>query len=101
MALQSVGYGDQPVPDPFRMVHPPVTVVVDLATLFPRQPHHGGSGYQPGGLQIHGVVDGQLTCWGSCEHGHWWGLVSYAIAFGARSRTVTHWIPAWMLQRKD
>ena len=46
------------------------------------------------------VVEGRLTCWAICEQGHWWGLVTYAIAYGPRRRSVTHWIPAWVLKRK-
>jgi hypothetical protein len=50
---------------------------------------------------MHGVVEGKLTCWGMCEQGNWWGLVTYPIAFGPKEKTVTHWIPAWVLRRKD
>ena len=46
------------------------------------------------------IVDGRLTCWGMCEQGFWWGLVTYEIAYGARRNRVTHWIPAWTLKRK-
>ena len=28
------------------------------------------------------------------------GLVTYEIAYGARRKAVTHWIPAWTLKRK-
>jgi hypothetical protein len=97
--LQSIGYNGQPVQQAFRRVDPPVAVLVDLAALFPREPHHAG-GYNPAGLQMHSVVDGRLTCWGICEQGNWWGLVTYEIAYGARRKSVTHWIPAWMLKRK-
>jgi len=34
--LQSIGYNGQPVQQAFRRVDPPVTVLVDLAALFPR-----------------------------------------------------------------
>jgi hypothetical protein len=66
--LQSIGYHGQPVQQAFRRVDPPVAVFVDLAALFPREPHHPG-GYHPAGLQMHSVVDGRLTCWGICEQG--------------------------------
>lgn len=98
--LQSIGYNGQPVQPPFRRVDPPVIVLVDLAALFPREPHRSG-GYTPAGLQMHAVVEGRLTCWGRCEQGFWWGLVSYGIAFGPQRRSVTHWIPAWLLKRRD
>jgi hypothetical protein len=97
--LQSIGYNGQPVQQAFRPVEPPIAVLVDLAALFPREPHRA-SGYNPAGLQMHSVVDGRLSCWGICEQGHWWGLVTYAIAYGPRRRSVTHWIPAWTLKRK-
>jgi hypothetical protein len=70
--LQSIGYHGQPVQQAFRRVDPPVTV----------------------------LVEGRLTCWGICEQGYWWGLVTYEIAYGPRRKSVTHWIPAWMLKRK-
>jgi hypothetical protein len=97
--LQSIGYNGQPVQQAFRQVDPPVAVLVDLAALFPREPHRPG-GYNPAGLQMHSVVEGRLTCWAICEQGYWWGLVTYDIAYGARRKSVTHWIPAWMLKRK-
>ena len=53
-----------------------------------------------GGLQLHKVVEGRLSCWGLCEQGDWWGLVTYPIAYRSRQKTVTHWIPAWTLRRK-
>jgi hypothetical protein len=28
------------------------------------------------------------------------GLVTYEIAYGARRKSVTHWIPAWTLKRE-
>lgn len=96
--LQSIGYNGQPLQQAFRRVDPPVTVLVDLAALFPREPHRAG-GYNPAGLQMHSVVEGRLTCWGICEQGFWWGLVTYEIAYGPRRKAVTHWIPAWMLKR--
>ncbi len=96
--LQSIGYTGQPAPEPFRRVDPPVAVLVDLAALFPREPHRAG-GYVPGGLQLHAVVEGRLSCWGLCEQGHWWGLVTYDVAYGAHRRPVTHWIPGWLLRR--
>ena len=76
-----------------------MAVIVDLAALFPREPHSRG-GYNPAGLQMHSVVEGRLTCWAICEQGHWWGLVTYPIVYGPKRRSVTHWIPAWMLKRK-
>ena len=81
--LKSIGYNGQPVQQAFRRVDPPVTVLVDLAALFPREPHRAG-GYNPVGLQMHSVVEGRLTCWGICEQGDWWGLVTYEIAYGTR-----------------
>ena len=38
-----------PFQQAFRRVDPPVTVLVDLAALFPREPHRAG-GYNPVGL---------------------------------------------------
>jgi hypothetical protein len=98
--LQAIGYGGQPVPEVFRVVRPPQIVLVDLATLFPRRPHQTGH-YQPLGLQMHKVVEGQVSCWGICEQGQWWGLVTYEIAYGTKKKAVTHWIPAWVLKRKS
>ena len=40
------GYNGQPVQQAFRRVDPPVAVLVDLAALFPREPHRAG-GYNP------------------------------------------------------
>jgi len=97
--LASIGYNGQPVRNPFRMVRPPITVLVDLTVLFPREPHRPGR-YHAGGLQLHKVVEGRLTCWGMCEQGDWWGLVTYPIAYGSKRKTVTHWVPAWVLRRK-
>jgi hypothetical protein len=97
--LQSIGYNGQPVAQAFRQVDPPIAVLVDLAALFPREPHRVG-GYNPAGLQMHSIVEGRLTWWGVCEQGLWWGLVTYEIAYGARRKEVTHWIPAWILKRK-
>jgi hypothetical protein len=97
--LQAIGYNGQPVPPAFRRVDPPVAVLVDLAVLFPREPHRHG-GYNPAGLQMHAVVDGLLTCWGMCEQGYWWGMVTYDIVYGAHRKAVTHWVPAWVLKRR-
>lgn len=97
--LASIGYNGQPVRSPFRVVRPAITVLIDLTVLFPHQPHRSGS-YQPNGLQLHKVVEGRLSCWGLCEQGDWWGLVTYPITYGSRQRSVTHWIPAWTLRRK-
>ena len=94
--LASIGYNGQPLRPPLRPVRPPVPVLVDLAALFPRHPHQKGR-HQPRGLQLHKVVTGTLSCWGLCEQGEWWGLVSYDVVCGAESRAVTHWVPAWML----
>jgi len=96
--MQSIGYHGQPVQRAFRRVDPPVAVQVDLATVFPREPHRPG-GYHPDGLQMHGIVEGTLSCWGLCEQGFWWGLVTYEIAYGIHRKAVTHWIPAWTLKR--
>ncbi|WP_328350475.1 hypothetical protein OG976_15965 [Mycobacterium sp. NBC_00419] len=95
--LTSIGYNGQPVRPSFRAVHPPIAVLVDLTVLFPRAPHRTGT-YQPHGLQMHKVVEGTLSCWGLCEQGDWWGLVSYEIAYGSKRKTVTHWVPAWTLK---
>lgn len=95
----SIGYTGQPVRDPFRVVRPPVPVLIDLTVLFPRQPHRTGR-YHPHGLQMHKVVTGMLSCWGICEQGDWWGLVTYEIAYGSSGKSVTHWVPAWTLRRK-
>jgi hypothetical protein len=97
--LRRVGYGGQPVPAVFRVVRPSRAVLVDLSTLFAREPHRNGR-YHPHGLQMNTVVEGRLSCWGICEQGHWWGLVSYPISYGTRRQHVTHWIPAWLLKRK-
>lgn len=66
--LASIGYNGQPVRSPFRVVRPPIAVLVDLTVLFPRQPHRSGR-YQPNGLQLHKVVEGRLSCWALCEQG--------------------------------
>ena len=50
---------------------------------------------------MHKVVEGRLSCWGICEQGDWWGLVTYEIAYGSRTREVTHWVPAWTLRRNS
>ena len=52
------------------------------------------------GSDQHAVVEGRLSCWGLCEQGFWWGLVTYDIAYGASRKAVTHWIPSWTLKRK-
>lgn len=95
--LAAIGYTGAPLRPPFRQVRPPLPVRVDLAALFPRQPHRTGR-LHPGGLQMHAVVPGSLTWWGLCEQGEWWGLVTYSIAYGSSRRTVTHWVPAWTLR---
>jgi hypothetical protein len=97
--LQPISYSGQPVPEAFRVVRPPVIVLIDLGALFPRQPHRSGR-YHPHGLQMHRVVEGKLSCWGICEQGDWWGLVTYPIRYGAKCKAVTHWVPAWMLRKK-
>jgi hypothetical protein len=97
--LQSIGHNGQPQPATFRRVDPPMPVLIDLATVFPREPPRS-SGYHPAGLQMHAIVEGMLTCWGLCEQGHWWGWVTYDVAYGADRRAVTHWVPAWTLKRK-
>lgn len=96
--LATIGYNGQPVRPPFRWVRPPLPVLIDLAVVFPRQPHRSGR-YHPHGLQMDKVVAGTLSCWGLCEQGEWWGLVTYAITYGARRKAVTHWVPAWTLRR--
>ena len=95
--LASIGYHGQPVRPPFRPVHPPLPVLVDLAVLFPRQPHRAGR-YHPSGLQMDKIVVGTLSCWGLCEQGDWWGLISYEIRYGSQRRPVTHWVPAFTLR---
>jgi len=80
----------------FRRVDPPQKVVVDLAVLFPRQPFHDGR-VHPDGLRMRARAAGKLTMWGMCTDGAWWGLVTYSIQFGEKRRTVTHWIPSWIL----
>ena len=97
--LAPIGYNGQPVRNPFRVVRPPIAVLIDLTVLFPREPHRSGR-FQPNGLQLHKVVEGRLTCWGICEQGDWWGLVTYPIAYGSKRKNVTHWVPAWTLRRK-
>jgi hypothetical protein len=92
------GYRGAPLRPPLRAVRPPVPVLLDLAVLFPRQPHRSGR-YHPGGLQLDRVVTGTLSCWGLCEQGQWWGLVSYDVRWGAQSRSVTHWVPAWTVRQ--
>lgn len=99
MVDRSIGYNGQPLRRPIRQVEPPVAVLVDLTSLFARQPHPTSSGYHPSGLQLNRVVTGRLSHWGLCEQGQWWGLVTYAVAHGTRQWTVTHWIPGWMLRR--
>src|ERR1700759_1181115 len=97
--LASIGYNGQPARNPFRIVRPPISVLIDLTVLFPREPHRSGR-FQPNGLQLHKVVEGRLSCWGICEQGDWWGLVTYPIAYGSKRKNVTHWVPAWTLRRK-
>lgn len=97
--LASIGYNGQPARNPFRVVRPPISVLIDLTVLFPREPHRSGR-FQPNGLQLHKIVEGRLTCWGICEQGDWWGLVTYPIAYGSKRKNVTHWVPAWTLRRK-
>jgi len=97
--MRAIGYGGQPVQEVFRVVRPPTSVLVDLVALFPREPHSEGR-YNPCGLQMNRVVEGKLTCWALCEQGQWWGLVTYPIRYGATTKTVTHWIPAWVLKPK-
>ncbi|MUL68313.1 hypothetical protein BOO86_27850 [Mycobacterium sp. CBMA 234] len=96
MDLPAITYTGRPTRSVFRRVDPPQTVVVDLGVLFPRQPFYEGR-YNPDGLQMRARAHGQLTCWGMCRDGMWWGLVTYPIEFGEKCRTVTHWIPAWIL----
>lgn len=96
--LASIGYQGAPVRSPFIPLRPPVPVLVDLGALFARRPHRGGR-YHPHGLQMDKVVTGTLSCWGLCEQGEWWGLVTYPITYGARRGAVTHWVPAWTLRR--
>jgi hypothetical protein len=95
--MAAIGYNGQPVRVPFRQVRPPMPVLIDLVALFPREPHRSGR-YHPHGLQLSKVVTGTLGCWGLCEEGQWWGLVTYRITYGAQSRPVTHWVPAWTLR---
>lgn len=97
--LASIGYNGQPVRPPLRPVRPPVPVLIDLAALFPRPPHRVGR-YHPHGLQLHRIVAGRLICWGLCEQGDWWGLVTYDVAFGANRGAVTHWVPAGILRQQ-
>jgi hypothetical protein len=97
--LASIGYNGHPLPDPFRTVRPPINVLIDLTALFPREPHRSGR-YHPNGLQLHKVVEGRLSCWGICEQGDWWGLVTYPVDYGPKRKNVTHWVPAWTLRRK-
>jgi hypothetical protein len=96
--LAAIGYNGQPLRPPFRPVRPPLPVLVDLGVLFPRRPHRTGR-YHPHGLQLDKVVAAMLSCWGLCEQGEWWGLVTYDITYGTDSRAVTHWVPAWLLRR--
>ena len=44
------------------------------------------------------LVTGQLSCCALCEQGFWWGWTTYRIAYGPNHCTVTHWIPAWILE---
>jgi hypothetical protein len=97
--LASIGYNGQPARNPFRVVRPPITVLIDLTALFPREPHRSGR-FHANGMQLHKVVEGRLTCWGMCEQGDWWGLVTYPIAYGSKRKNVTHWVPAWTLRRR-
>lgn len=98
--LPSIGYNGQPLRDPFRAVAPPLPVLIDLTVLFPREPHRNGR-YHPHGLQMHKVVEGHLSCWGICEQGDWWGLVTYEVAYGSARKPVTHWVPAWTLKPRS
>jgi hypothetical protein len=93
----AIGYNGQPLRPTFRGVRPPLPVLVDLGVLFPRSPHRTGR-YHPQGMQMDKVVPAALSCWGLCEQGEWWGLVSYEISYGAHRKAVTHWVPAWILR---
>lgn len=97
MDLPAIVDTGRPVRPVFRRVDPPQAVIVDLGVLFQHQPFHEGR-WHPNGLQMRARADGRLTCWGLCQDGMWWGLVTYPIRFGEKQRTVTHWIPAWMLK---
>ena len=66
--LTSIGYNGQPVRAPFRPVRPPLTVLVDLTALFPREPHRTGR-YHPHGLQMHKVVEGRRQLLGAVRAG--------------------------------
>lgn len=66
--LQAIGYCGQPVRDVFRRVDPPRTVLIDLARLFPREPHSDGR-YHPFGLQMHSIVEGELDVLGDLRAG--------------------------------
>lgn len=96
--LAAIGHHGAPLRPTLRPVRPPAAVLVDLAVLFPRQPHRVGR-YHPDGLQLDRIVAGTLSCWGLGEQGDWWGLVSYPVSYGAERRTVTHWVPAWTLRQ--
>src|ERR1700761_8722371 len=98
--LASIGYNGQPVRNPFRVVRPPITVLIDLTVLFPREPHRSGSFYA-NGLQLHKVVEGRLSGWGRCDQGAWWGCLTSPIVYVSKRKPVTHWVPAWTLRRND
>src|SRR6476660_7827762 len=97
--LQAIGYNGQPVQQAFRRVDPPVAVQVDLAAVFPREPHRTG-GYNPAGLPMHSIVEGTMSCWGVCEQGYWRVRVREEIAYGARRKSVTQCRLTWTLKRK-
>ena len=73
-------------------------VLVDLGAIFPAPPAPHRA-LPPAGTADAQVVTGTLSCWGLCEQGEWWGLVTYDIRFGPHCRAVTHWVPAWTLRR--
>jgi hypothetical protein len=82
---------------PFKVLTPPVKVLVDLAALYPQPPHHTGR-YTADGFEVRTVVPGDLTEWSMTVDGDWIGRVTYQLMSKDRSETVTHWVPSRMLK---
>src|ERR1700738_913790 len=97
--LKAIGYNGQPRQPALRPGAPPVTVLVGLAALLPREPHRAG-GLQPGRTADAFGPRRSAHLLGHLRAGQLGGLVTYEIAYGVRRSSVTHWIPAWMLTRK-
>lgn len=89
--------GGHPRRQPFKVLTPPVKVLVDLAVLYPQPPHHTGR-YTADGFEVRTVVPADLTEWSMTVDGDWIGRVTYQLMSKDRSETVTHWVPSRVLK---